>query len=78
MIDLIADSDRVCPHFHLPLQSGDDYILKRMDRKYDAAQYLETVERIRGRLELPSISTELQEDINNKIPVQYKNCFIKL
>jgi len=59
LIDLIAGSDKVCSHFHLPLQSGDDYILKRMNRKYNAAQYLKTVEKIKERLELPSISTDV-------------------
>ena len=59
LIDLIADSDKVCPHFHLPLQSGDDYILKRMNRKYNSAQYFKTLEKIKERLELPSISTDV-------------------
>jgi threonylcarbamoyladenosine tRNA methylthiotransferase MtaB len=59
LIDLIADSDKVCPHFHLPLQSGDDYILKRMNRKYNSVQYLNTLEKIKERLELPSISTDV-------------------
>ena len=73
LIDLIADSDRVCPHFHLPLQSGDDYILKRMNRKYDAAQYLETVERIRGRLELPSISTDILVGFPGEKRIHFEN-----
>jgi len=59
LIDIIANSDKVCPHFHLPLQSGDDYILKRMNRKYNSAQYLNTLEKIKERLELPSISTDV-------------------
>jgi len=59
LIDIIADSDKICPHFHLPLQSGDDYILKRMNRKYNAAQYLKTLEKIKEKMELPSISTDV-------------------
>ena len=59
LIDLIADSNKVCPHFHLPLQSGDDYILKRMNRKYNSVQYLKTIEKIKEKLELPSISTDV-------------------
>ena len=73
LIDVIADSDRICPHFHLPLQSGDDYILKRMNRKYDAAQYLETVERIRGRLELPSISTDILVGFPGEKRIHFEN-----
>ncbi len=59
LIDIIADSDNICPHFHLPLQSGDDYILKRMNRRYNAAQYLETLEKIKKKIDLPSISTDV-------------------
>ncbi len=59
LIDIVADSNKVCPHFHLPLQSGDDYILKRMNRKYNAAQYLKTLDKIKEKMELPSISTDI-------------------
>ena len=38
---------RLCPHFHLPLQSGSDAVLKRMRRRYSAARYAETVDAIR-------------------------------
>jgi threonylcarbamoyladenosine tRNA methylthiotransferase MtaB len=45
LIAVIAD-DRVCPHFHLPLQSGDDAVLARMNRRYRAVQFGRLVERI--------------------------------
>ncbi len=38
-VETIAVSSRICPHFHLPLQSGDPEILKRMSRKYSPADY---------------------------------------
>jgi threonylcarbamoyladenosine tRNA methylthiotransferase MtaB len=59
LIDIVASSDKICPHFHLPLQSGDDYILKRMNRKYNVIEYLRTLEKIKGEIELPSISTDI-------------------
>ena len=59
LIDIIANSDKICSHFHLPLQSGDDYILKRMNRKYNATQYLKTLEKIKEQIELPSVSTDV-------------------
>lgn len=37
LIDLVAQHERVCRHFHIPLQSGDDEILKRMKRPYGMA-----------------------------------------
>ncbi len=59
LINIVGNSDKVCSHFHLPLQSGDDYVLKRMNRKYDTQQYLEKIEKIREKIELPSISTDV-------------------
>jgi threonylcarbamoyladenosine tRNA methylthiotransferase MtaB len=59
LIDIVASSDKICPHFHLPLQSGDDYILKRMNRKYNVIEYLRTLEKIKEKMELPSISTDI-------------------
>ena len=50
VIDLVADSDRFAPHFHMPLQSGSDAILKRMRRRYDTALYAERVHRIKQRM----------------------------
>jgi threonylcarbamoyladenosine tRNA methylthiotransferase MtaB len=38
---------RLCPHFHMPLQSGSDRVLARMRRRYTASQYLEAVQRAR-------------------------------
>ncbi len=59
LIDIVASSDKICPHFHLPLQSGDDYILKRMNRKYNVIEYLRTLEKIKEKMERPSISTDI-------------------
>lgn len=44
LIDLMADSDKICHHLHIPLQSGDDKILEQMRRKHNAAQYRKIVE----------------------------------
>lgn len=41
---------RFCPHFHVPLQSGDDGVLRAMRRPYTSAEYRETVRRVRERL----------------------------
>jgi threonylcarbamoyladenosine tRNA methylthiotransferase MtaB len=43
LIQLMADSDKLCSHFHIPLQSGDDTILGRMRRNYNTRQYLNVV-----------------------------------
>ncbi len=47
LLDVWAGSSGRClPHFHIPLQSGDDTILRRMGRRYDAASYAELVARL--------------------------------
>ena len=46
--DLLAlwSDSRLCPHFHIPLQSGSDRILKLMRRRYSRKQFLETIDRV--------------------------------
>lgn len=46
LLRLLQVSPRVCPHFHIPLQSGDEEILKRMHRPYTPDQYAELVRRL--------------------------------
>lgn len=47
VIDAFADLKVLCPRLHLPLQSGSDRILKAMNRRYDAARYLDIVDRLK-------------------------------
>ncbi len=50
LIDHVARSRRLCPHFHIPLQSGDDAILSAMHRPYDTAYVAWLVDRIKRTL----------------------------
>ena len=59
LIDAMAENSRVCNHVHLPLQSGSDRILKRMNRHYDLAHYNSIVERLRSTVENVEITTDL-------------------
>ncbi len=47
LVDCFAALDNLCPHFHLPVQSGSNRILKLMNRKYTIEQYLERVAALR-------------------------------
>lgn len=58
-IEAIKTMEKFCPHFHLSLQSGSDTVLKRMNRKYDTAAYLENVEAIKAAFDLPSFTTDV-------------------
>jgi threonylcarbamoyladenosine tRNA methylthiotransferase MtaB len=60
LLDLLAlHQDRVCDHFHLPLQSGSDPVLKRMGREYDQATYIDAVTRLRRRFPEASIGCDV-------------------
>ncbi len=59
LVDRIADLDRVCEHFHLPVQSGSDRILKRMNRGYTREDYLELAKRIDQKTPGASITTDV-------------------
>ena len=45
LIRLMAETEKLCSHLHIPLQSGDDETLKTMHRNYNRSQYLEVVQR---------------------------------
>ena len=49
----------LCPHFHLSMQSGCDATLRRMNRKYDAARYEESVKLLRAFFHRPGITTDM-------------------
>ena len=59
--ELIAcwDDARLCRHFHLALQSGSDHVLRRMRRRYDAAQFLAAVRTIRAASPEAAITTDV-------------------
>ena len=51
--------DRVAPHLHMPMQSGSDAVLARMNRWYDRATYLAACDRIRQRLDRPAFTADV-------------------
>jgi threonylcarbamoyladenosine tRNA methylthiotransferase MtaB len=59
VIDVLMSSDKFCRHLHVPLQAGDDTVLKRMRRKYTVAEYAERIARIRERWPEAAITTDV-------------------
>ena len=59
LIDVMAESRHVAHQFHLPLQSGSDGILKAMNRHYDTARYLSTVDYLRERIPDVTITSDI-------------------
>lgn len=73
LIRLVADKKNICPHFHIPLQSGDNFILKRMNRKYTADHYLEILDTIRKKIELPSFTTDVMVGFPGETDKHFEN-----
>jgi threonylcarbamoyladenosine tRNA methylthiotransferase MtaB len=58
-VQRIAKLSKLCPHFHLSLQSGCDATLKRMNRHYTAEEFLESAAMLRKYLDNPAITTDV-------------------
>ena len=59
MIDIIAKYDNIMPYIHLPIQSGSDEILKRMNRKYTIEEYKKLFDTIKEKIPNVSITTDI-------------------
>ncbi|GAB6138340.1 tRNA (N(6)-L-threonylcarbamoyladenosine(37)-C(2))-methylthiotransferase MtaB [Halanaerobaculum tunisiense] len=59
LIDLIAQSDKLCRHLHLPLQSGSDRILEVMNRPYTSQEFKEMVAKIKAEIPEIAITTDV-------------------
>ena len=59
IVDLVAGSARLAPHFHLPLQHGSDEVLRAMQRPYTSAFYRRLADRIRERMPDAAIGSDL-------------------
>lgn len=55
----LSQIEKLCPHFHISLQSGCDEVLKRMNRHYDTKEYESKVELLRQTFEHPAITTDV-------------------
>lgn len=87
LIEVMARSQKICKHLHLPLQSGSTRILQAMNRKYTKEQYLELVEKIRSQIPDIAITTDIIIGFPGETPsdveetmdvirqVQYDNAF---
>ena len=73
MIDAMARYENVCHHVHLPMQSGSNEILKRMNRKYTRERYLEIVQKL--RVAMPDV--ELTTDIIVGFPGETEEDFLE-
>jgi threonylcarbamoyladenosine tRNA methylthiotransferase MtaB len=59
LLDLIANSEIICPHLHICAQAGDDAVLKRMRRNYDTAYYRELLMKVRECLPDAALGSDI-------------------
>ena len=59
MIDVIAKYDNIMPYIHLPIQSGSDSILKKMNRRYTIDEYKELFYKLKNKIDNVSITTDI-------------------
>lgn len=89
ILELTAESDKICPHFHIPLQSGSDTILKEMHRRYNTQFFGDLIYKIKSRIPdcclgidvitgFPGETEELfmeTYDFLNSLPISYLHVF---
>ena len=59
LVEAINSSSRICPHLHLPMQSGSDEILKSMKRHYTKEEYILLIEDLHKKIKDLTVSTDL-------------------
>lgn len=73
LIRVMANSRHICPHFHLPVQSGDDEILKAMNRRYTRDQYLQKLGALRSAVPGIGVTTDLIVGFPGETEAQFQN-----
>ena len=73
MIDVIAKYDNIMKFIHLPVQSGNDEILKMMGRRYNSKQYLDLVKEMREKIPNLSLSTDIIVGFPNESEEQFED-----
>ncbi len=73
LIKTISELEKVCEHVHLPVQSGDDEVLVRMNRKYTGNHYMELITMIRSYMPNASITTDIIVGFPGETEEQFQN-----
>ncbi|MFH1683564.1 MAG: tRNA (N6-isopentenyl adenosine(37)-C2)-methylthiotransferase MiaB [Candidatus Margulisiibacteriota bacterium] len=73
IIDAVRDLPHVCDFFHLPLQHGDDEMLKSMNRGYNTDYYLKLVDRIRAKIPGAAITSDVIVGYPGETDQQFQN-----
>ena len=73
LIDTAIELDKVCEYFHIPMQSGDDVILKKMNRRYDYETYKRICEHLRAKIPDVTITSDFIAGFPSETEEQFEN-----
>ncbi|HOP48700.1 MAG TPA: tRNA (N(6)-L-threonylcarbamoyladenosine(37)-C(2))-methylthiotransferase MtaB [Desulfobacteraceae bacterium] len=73
LIDMVGKEEWICRHFHIPLQSGDESILKKMNRIYKARDFAKIIETIYARIPEAAIGIDIMAGFPGEGETQHKN-----
>ena len=74
IIEMAASEKWLCPHFHIPLQSGDDRILKKMNRSYTTRAFAEKIEAIHTAIPQGAIGVDVMAGFPGEDDTAHGNC----
>jgi len=75
LVEAVASLPKVCEHIELPVQAGDDRILKRMGRRYTVSQYRRVLAVIRGRIPGVSLATDVIVGFPGETEEQFRRTY---
>lgn len=75
IVEFCADSETICPSFHIALQSGDEEILKKMRRRYKPQDFIRCTELVRSLIPDASIGTDIMVGFPGETDIHFKKSF---
>lgn len=75
LLDLMCKNRKICRHLHVPLQSGDDNVLRRMNRPYTAGEFTDFVRRARERIPDIAITTDIMVGFPGETIDEFENSY---
>lgn len=75
ILDIATNSNIICPHFHIPLQSGSDTILKAMNRKYDTKLFENLIHRVNSKIENCGIGIDVITGFPGETPELFQEAY---
>ena len=75
LLESVSSSQVICPHFHIPLQAGDDTVLQRMGRTYDRSLFADLVSKVRRKLPTAAICLDVITGFPGETDQEFENAF---